>query len=47
VMGEYAQKTRLHWRWREFRFETLYTTPEIFLTGDGALSRKGQVVLTT
>jgi hypothetical protein len=46
VMGEYAQKTRLHWRWREFRFETLYTTPEIFLTGDGALSRRGQVVLT-
>ena len=31
VMGEYAQKTRLHWRWREFRLETLYTTPEIFL----------------
>lgn len=46
VMGEYAQKTRLHWRWREFRFETLYTTPHIFLTGDGAPRRKHQTVLT-
>lgn len=46
VMGEYARKTRLQWRWREFRFETLYTTPEIFLAGDGALNRVGQVVLT-
>ncbi|KAH8597676.1 hypothetical protein B0O99DRAFT_617935 [Bisporella sp. PMI_857] len=32
VMGEWAVKTRLRWRWREFRFETLYTTPEIFMT---------------
>lgn len=46
VMGEYAQKTRLRWRWREFRFETLYTVPEIFLVGDGAPWREGQVVLT-
>ncbi|KAH9215402.1 hypothetical protein DL95DRAFT_388708, partial [Leptodontidium sp. 2 PMI_412] len=46
VMGEYARKTRLHWRWREFRFETLYTIPEISLVGDGALSRRGQVLLT-
>ena len=46
VMGEYARKTRLHRRWREFRFETLYTTPEIFLTGDGAPSRISQVILT-
>lgn len=46
VMGEYASKTRLHWRWREFRFETLYSTPEIFLSGDGAPSRRNQVLLT-
>ncbi|KAL5348447.1 hypothetical protein ACLOAV_006930 [Pseudogymnoascus australis] len=46
VVGEYARKTRLHWRWREFRFETLYTTPDIFLTGDGAPSRKRQAILT-
>jgi hypothetical protein len=46
VMGEYARKARLQWRWREFRFETLYTTPEIFLAGNGAPSRIGQVVLT-
>jgi len=31
-MGEWARKTRLRWRWREFRFETLYTIPEIFMT---------------
>jgi hypothetical protein len=46
VMGEYARKTRLRWRWREFRFETLYTIPEIFMAGDGAPSWIGQVVLT-
>ncbi|KAL2072673.1 hypothetical protein VTL71DRAFT_12016 [Oculimacula yallundae] len=46
VMGEYARNTRLHWRWREFRFETLYTIPEISLVGDGALSRRNQVLLT-
>lgn len=23
VVGEYARKARLHWRWREFCFETL------------------------
>lgn len=46
VMGEYGKKTRLHWRWREFRFETIYTTPEIFLVGNGSPSRVGQVLLT-
>lgn len=35
VMGGWASKTRLRWRWREFRFETLYTTPEIFMIGGG------------
>jgi hypothetical protein len=46
VMGEYAKKTRLRWRWSEFRFETLYATPQIFLTGDGAPVKLGQVLLT-
>jgi len=46
VMGGYARQTRLRWRWREFRFETLYTIPEIFLTGEGAPRRVGQVLLT-
>jgi hypothetical protein len=32
VMGGWAKKNRLRWRWREFRFETLYTTPEILIT---------------
>jgi hypothetical protein len=31
VMGGWAAKTKLRWRWREFRFETLYTTPNICL----------------
>ncbi|KAH8769693.1 hypothetical protein BGZ57DRAFT_985958 [Hyaloscypha finlandica] len=31
VMRNWARKTRLQWRRREFRFETLYTTPEILL----------------
>lgn len=46
VMGEYARKTRLQWRWREFRFETLYSTPEIFLAGQGSPNRVRQVLLT-
>ena len=29
VMGPWARRTRLKWRWREFRFETLFTTPTI------------------
>lgn len=31
VMGPWAQWTRLRWRWGQFRFETLFTTPQIFL----------------
>lgn len=45
-MGEYARHTRLRWRWREFRFETLYTVPKLFMVGDGAPSRIEQVLLT-
>ncbi|KAI9878079.1 MAG: hypothetical protein M1830_001990 [Pleopsidium flavum] len=29
VMGPWAKRTRLRWRWSQFRFETLFTTPEI------------------
>lgn len=29
VMGPWARRTRLKWRWRQFRFETLFTTPTI------------------
>ena len=32
VMGIWARKTRLSWRWSQIRFETKYTTPEIRLT---------------
>lgn len=31
VMGPLADKTRLQWRWSQFRFETFYTTPTIML----------------
>ena len=31
VMGLWAKRTRLRWRWSQFRFETLFTTPEILL----------------
>jgi hypothetical protein len=31
VMGHWAKRTRLRWRWNQFRFETLFTTPEIVL----------------
>ncbi|TVY17056.1 hypothetical protein LARI1_G004501 [Lachnellula arida] len=44
VMGEWASRTRLRWRWREFRFETLYTTPEIFMTSTGP-DRPDQVLI--
>ncbi|MCJ1474775.1 hypothetical protein MMC13_003435 [Lambiella insularis] len=46
VMGDWATKTRLRWRWREFRFETLYTTPEVFITGDGAPRKANHVLIT-
>lgn len=32
VMGPWAKRTRLRWRWSQFRFETLFTAPRIFLT---------------
>ncbi len=31
VMGPWAKRTRLRWRWSQFRFEILFTTPDIYL----------------
>ncbi|KAK2468839.1 hypothetical protein H9L39_19601 [Fusarium oxysporum f. sp. albedinis] len=31
VMGAWANKTRRDWHWRQFRYETIFTTPEIVL----------------
>jgi hypothetical protein len=31
VMGPWARKTRLTWRWSQFRFEVKFTTPDIIL----------------
>ena len=39
VMGDWATKTKRKWRWSEFRFETLFTTPNFQLE---ALSRYQQ-----
>lgn len=36
VIGPWAKKTRLVWRWTQFRFETKFTTPEIVLYDDRA-----------
>ena len=45
VMGEWALKTKRKWRWSEFRFETIFTTPNIQLDalGDG---QQGRVFIT-
>jgi hypothetical protein len=45
VMGGWGKRTRLRWRWRQFRFETLYTTPEIFMTDTFRRKREGQILL--
>ena len=34
VMGPWARFTRLSWRWRQFRFETYFTTPQITFLPD-------------
>lgn len=31
VIGKWAEKTRRKWRWSQFRFETIFTTPDIHL----------------
>ncbi|KAI9800776.1 MAG: hypothetical protein M1833_003193 [Piccolia ochrophora] len=31
VLGPWAKRTRLRWRWTQFRFETLFTTPDLAL----------------
>lgn len=31
VMGQWAKRTRRRWRWRQLRFETLFTTPQIMV----------------
>jgi len=32
VTGDWAKKTQLSWQWGQFRFETLYTTSETYVT---------------
>ena len=41
VMREWATLTRLRWRWREFRFETLYTASEFWIAD---FTRHGETV---
>jgi hypothetical protein len=33
LVGHWAQKVRLRWRWSQLRFESMFTTPDIFLSG--------------
>lgn len=46
IMGIWARKTRLSWRWSQIRFEAKYTTPDITLSSlaDEELLRKGPTV---
>ena len=32
LVGHWAHKVRLRWRWRQMRFESMFTTPDIFLS---------------
>ena len=44
VMGDWGGRTHRRWRWRQFRFETLYTTPEIFIA-DREMSERDDTIL--
>lgn len=47
VMGGWATKTRRKWRWSEFRFETIFTTPNIRLDNfSNNYERSGSVYIT-
>jgi hypothetical protein len=46
VMAQWSAKTKRRFRLREFRIETLFETPEIFLAGPGVEKRAGQVLIT-
>ncbi|MCJ1367865.1 hypothetical protein MMC16_007001 [Acarospora aff. strigata] len=46
VMGPWAKRTRLRWRWSQFRFETLFTTPEILLSSFDIVEKQRRVVDT-
>lgn len=43
VMGPWARKTRMQWRWSQFRFETFFTTPELVLQDYSSPVRDGWV----
>lgn len=45
VMGGWATKTRRKWRWSEFRFETIFTTPNFRLDVLGS-ERAGSIYIT-
>lgn len=45
VIGEWAIHTKRKWRWREFRFETRFKTPNILLSNRFAIGRRRVVYL--
>jgi hypothetical protein len=44
VLGPWARKTRLTWRWSQFRFEVKFTTPDIILSTDAPMPVRRKVV---
>lgn len=47
VMGPWAKRTYKRWWWTEFRYETVYTTPEFFVGEASDLSRNESEVEIT
>lgn len=56
VIGPWARYTRLRWRWRQFRFETYFTSPQIIFlpdehdsgrSGNPASSRQDMLMIST
>ncbi|KAF3033030.1 hypothetical protein E8E12_002395 [Didymella heteroderae] len=43
VLGPWARKTRLTWRWSQFRFEVKFTTPDIILQTNVPISPSRKV----
>lgn len=40
VMEPWARKTRMQWRWSQFRFETFFTVPELIFLNDSSPATK-------
>lgn len=43
LVGHWAQKVRLRWRWSQLRFESMFTTPDIFLSSFAYDEHQGMI----